>query len=588
MKEQIQMILVEKNITTVFQPIYNIERETIVGYEALTRGPNNSDLYSPDVLFEQATEHGLLSELDLLCRASAITSFSQLKLPGKLFINVSPAVMLNKDHPNGETIKLVEKAGLSCQQVVIEISEKYPFPNNDIFRDALDKYRQFGFDVAIDDLGAGYSGLKQWSYLRPDIVKIDRYFIDQCDKDVMKREFLRTLFELGRTSNAHVIAEGIETKEEFELLRELGMIYAQGFFLAHPEEFPPTDYPVLDISSISFEASRFGTVALLASSSITVNFDQSANYVYQIFTENNNVHAIPVLDGLKPVGMIYRNELMELYSDIYGRALFSKKSALEIMDCKPMMIEHTMPLEQVSALLTARANLELTHSFIVVENALFSGLVSARDLLKSITDSKLEQARYANPLTGLPGNVVIEKEIDHMLFKQQSFHLAYLDLNFFKPFNDIYGYAKGDLLLKSLANSIVMHANNRHCFVGHIGGDDFIIMFKDDNVESICQTILADFAKQSLTFLTEEHIEQQGYFSLSRRGERVFHPLVSLAIGVIKPDLNCYSSYHQIADLASKAKSEAKKIPGNNLFMCRRSKLEISNSHLNETKSAIA
>ena len=75
-----------------------------------------------------------------------------------------------------------------------------------------------GFDIAIDDLGAGYSGLKQWSYLRPDIVKIDRYFIDKCDQDVMKREFLKILFELGRISNAHIIAEGIETKEEFELL----------------------------------------------------------------------------------------------------------------------------------------------------------------------------------------------------------------------------------------------------------------------------------------------------------------------------------------------------------------------------------
>ncbi|MBL4911454.1 MAG: GGDEF domain-containing protein [Alteromonadaceae bacterium] len=588
MKEQLQVILAEKLITTVFQPIYNVDREIVAGYEALTRGPKNSALYAPDILFEQATAHGLLSELELLCRASAITRFADLNLQGKLFINVSPAVMLNKDHPNGETIKLVEQAGLSCQQVVIEISEKYPFPNNNLLRNALDKYRQFGFDVAIDDLGAGYSGLKQWSYLRPDIVKIDRYFIDQCDKDVMKREFLRTLFDLGKTSNAHVIAEGIETKEEFELLRELGMVYAQGFFLAHPSEFPPTDYPSLNVNSTYLDEPYLGTVAVLASAAITVNYDQSANYIYQLFTDNNNVHAIPVLDGLKPVGMIYRNELMELYSDIYGRSLFSKKSALEIMDHKPLMLEHTMPLEQVSALLTARENLEFTHSFIAVENGLFSGLVSARDLLKSITDSKLEQARYANPLTGLPGNVMIEKEIDHMLFKQQSFHLAYLDLNFFKPFNDIYGYAKGDLLLKALANSIVINANNNNCFVGHIGGDDFIVMFKNDNVKTVCEAILADFAKQSLTFLTQEHIDQQGYYSLNRRGERVFHPLVSLAIGAIKPDICSYSSYHQIADLASKAKLEAKKVSGNNLFICRRSNLERNNMDLFENKTEVA
>ena len=212
MKKTIQSVVSNKLITTVFQPIFDIENEVIVGYEALTRGPQNTPLFSPDLLFQAAEEYNLLSELDLICRANAITKFVELKLTGKLFINICLNVMLNKDHPHGETIKLVEQSGLSPQQVVIEISEKSPFPNSDILLKTLNKYRQFGFDIAIDDLGAGYSGLKQWSYLRPDIVKIDRYFIDQCDQDVMKREFLKILFELGRISNAHVIAEGIETK----------------------------------------------------------------------------------------------------------------------------------------------------------------------------------------------------------------------------------------------------------------------------------------------------------------------------------------------------------------------------------------
>jgi diguanylate cyclase (GGDEF)-like protein len=173
--------------------------------------------------------------------------------------------------------------------------------------------------------------------------------------------------------------------------------------------------------------------------------------------------------------------------------------------------------------------------------------------------------------------VVIEKEIDYMLKKQKDFHLAYLDLNHFKPFNDIYGYAKGDLLLKALANCIMINTNNKHCFVGHIGGDDFIIMFKNNNVEIVCQKILRDFAKQSLVFISEEHQKQQGYSALDRRGNEVFHPLVSLAIGAIQPDISWYSSYHHIADLASKAKSEAKKQAGNSLFICRRRRLQSGN-----------
>jgi diguanylate cyclase (GGDEF)-like protein len=577
MKKTIHSIVSNKLITTLFQPIFDIENEVIVGYEALTRGPKNSPLYSPDLLFQAAEQYNLLSELDLICRANAITQFVELKLTGKLFINICLNVMLNKDHPHGETIKLVEQSGLPPQQVVIEISEKSPFPSNDLLLKTLNKYRQFGFDIAIDDLGAGYSGLKQWSYLRPDIVKIDRYFIDQCDKDVMKREFLKILFELGRISNAHVIAEGIETKEEFELLRELGMVYSQGFFLAKPSEIPARTYPRLNTCSHSEKESRLGTIATLVTAVQTINYNQNVNDAYDIFTQNSHIHAIPVLNEEKPLGMIYRNELMESYSDIYGRALFAKKKAIDIMFSNAMIIEHTMPLEQVSALITARANSEFTHPSIIVENGYYLGVVSPRDLLRSITDSKLEKARYANPLTGLPGNVVIEKEIDYMLSKQKDFHIAYLDLNHFKPFNDIYGYAKGDLLLKALANCIMVNTNNKHCFVGHIGGDDFIIMFKSDNVEIICQKILDDFAKDSLVYINEEHQRQQGYSALDRKGSEVFHPLVSLAIGIIQPDAACYASYHQIADLASKAKSEAKKQAGNNLFICRRRKLQNAN-----------
>ncbi len=243
MTEDIKSIISEKAINTVFQPIFNIQTQSITGYEALTRGPENSPLYSPDVLFERATQAGLLSELEILCRDKAIKRFAELKLTGKLFLNISPLVLLNKNHPQGETIKFVEQAGLNCQQIVIELSEKYPFPNNDTLRQALAKYRQFGFNVAIDDLGAGYSGLKLWSQLLPNIIKIDRYFVENCHKDSFKLKFLQAIFDLASAAEAEVIAEGIEQQEEFELLKELGMVHAQGFYLATPEDFPVREFP---------------------------------------------------------------------------------------------------------------------------------------------------------------------------------------------------------------------------------------------------------------------------------------------------------------------------------------------------------
>jgi len=236
-------ILASKAITTVFQPIFNVQAKTILGYEALTRGPENTELYSPDKLFHLAAQYDLISELEILCRDKAITRFAELKLQGKLFLNISPLVLLSKNHPQGETIKFVQQAGLSCDQIVIELSEKYPVPNDNMLSEALEKYRQFGFDVAIDDLGAGYSGLKLWSQLRPNIVKIDRYFVENCHQDSFKRKFLNAIFDLAQSAQAQVIVEGIETIEEFELLARLGMVYAQGFYLAKPAITPIRHYP---------------------------------------------------------------------------------------------------------------------------------------------------------------------------------------------------------------------------------------------------------------------------------------------------------------------------------------------------------
>lgn len=243
MKNKLLNIIDSKAVTTLFQPIYNVQQKTILGYEALTRGPEDTELYSPDKLFHYATLHNLLSELEILCRDKAITRFAELKLPGKLFLNISPLVLLSKNHPQGETMKFVQRAGLSCDQIVIELSEKYPVPNDNMLSEALAKYRQFGFNVAIDDLGAGYSGLKLWSQLRPNIVKIDRYFVENCHQDSFKRKFLKAIFDLAQSAKAQVVVEGIETRDEFELLQRLGMVYAQGFYLARPELKPMRSYP---------------------------------------------------------------------------------------------------------------------------------------------------------------------------------------------------------------------------------------------------------------------------------------------------------------------------------------------------------
>lgn len=243
MFRDLEKIIKNNDISTVFQPIFDIENNEILGFEALARGPVGSELYSPDALFKAAINCGVLSDLEMLCRENAIMKFSKMQLPGLLFLNISPLVLLDPLHPQGETVKLAEKAELDCSRIVIELSEKYPFPEDNMLKMALAKYREFGFNVAIDDLGAGYAGLKQWSELEPHIVKVDRYFVENCHLNSFKRKFLIAIFDLAESANTLVVVEGIESEMEYNLLCSLGLKYAQGFYLARPSIKPQVELP---------------------------------------------------------------------------------------------------------------------------------------------------------------------------------------------------------------------------------------------------------------------------------------------------------------------------------------------------------
>lgn len=238
-KEALLNDILERDlIRTFFQPIFNTNKKEILGFEALSRGPANTPLEYPETLFDAAEQFGKLSELDLACRKAAIKNFCHLQLEGKLFLNVSPNILLTPGHPKGETLNLLQQYKLKANRVVIEVTEQDPVEDSELLKQTLNYYRHLGFTIAIDDLGSGYSGLKQWSELRPDIVKIDRYFIQDCHKCVVKNEFLRFIVQLAKATNARVIAEGIEHPKELETLKLLGVKLTQGYLLARPSERP--------------------------------------------------------------------------------------------------------------------------------------------------------------------------------------------------------------------------------------------------------------------------------------------------------------------------------------------------------------
>lgn len=231
---QLQEILLNDEVRTFFQPIVDMRNETVLGYEALTRGPEGSKLQSPLDLFDLAAECDLVFELDRTCRRRALVNCKGLPASSKVFINVLPSAMYDPEFQGADLVRRLDKVGIAPEQVVFELTEKYAIENYSLFGEAVRNFTRMGFSLAIDDIGAGHSGLEKIARLHPRFLKFDLDLVREIDTSYVRREIVKVLKVLADKMESIVIAEGIEREEEMETLLQLGVEYGQGFLLGRP------------------------------------------------------------------------------------------------------------------------------------------------------------------------------------------------------------------------------------------------------------------------------------------------------------------------------------------------------------------
>ncbi|GAC1030638.1 bifunctional diguanylate cyclase/phosphodiesterase [Pseudomonas sp. No.21] len=565
-------ILAHGDLNSLFQPIISLSERRILGYEALTRGPSNSPLHSPVTLFAVARHAGRLSELEMACRKRACTRFHELKLDGKLFLNVSPESLLDPAHQPGRTLQLLQAFGIPPSQVVIELTEHAPTEDFGLLDTALHHYRAMGFSIALDDLGAGYSSLRLWSELRPDYVKIDRHFIDGIHQDAVKREFVGSILKMAKASRAQVIAEGIELPEELAVLAEMGLDLVQGYLLCRPQEQPPRDArPLLpQLESSGTLAEEGADLQALLNEQAAVDQNTPIAEVLEAFRAQANLNSLAVLDTQQqPVGIVHRHLLSDALLKPFATDLFARKPISRLMSDDFLAVELCQSLQQVSRLLTSRARQRIEEDFIIVSEGRYQGLGRVIDVLKLITEMKIQQARHANPLTLLPGNVPIQQCLARLLQQGRAAMICYVDIDSFKPFNDLYGYAKGDEVLLCLAQCLNERVDPARDFVGHIGGDDFMLVLGSEDWRAKLNHLLEDFQGQCRRFYRTDHLQAGCFIAHNRHGEREEFPLLSLSIGVVNLRAEACSQLDasQLAALASEAKRHAKAVPGYSLHI---------------------
>jgi EAL domain-containing protein (putative c-di-GMP-specific phosphodiesterase class I)/GGDEF domain-containing protein len=231
---ELRRILAARDVLIRYQPIVRLDDGVIHGFEALSSGPPGNMFENPEMLFSFTEETEQIVELERLCRLQAIRGAARLARPQKLFINCSAHAFVDPDLMSSAILEEVRLAGRDPRDIVFEVTERVAITEWKEVRAVLASLRRIGFSIAIDDMGAGYSSLQAVAEVEPDYLKFDISLVRDVHRSPIKRNLLETLVVLADKIDARAIAEGVESQEEFQALRAMGVGLAQGFYFAVP------------------------------------------------------------------------------------------------------------------------------------------------------------------------------------------------------------------------------------------------------------------------------------------------------------------------------------------------------------------
>jgi EAL domain-containing protein (putative c-di-GMP-specific phosphodiesterase class I)/GGDEF domain-containing protein len=565
----------------VFQPIVNIHTGVCIGHEALLRNFKNAGFATIQEVFDIAYKEQILFKLDLLLREKAVEKFSTIEnyQKIKLFFNLDNRVLLMPDYSPGNTSEILKRYNLYPDMICFEISERHEFNCFPDARTILNMYKRQTYKIALDDFGTGYSGLQLLYHSEPDFIKIDRFFIAGIETDSKKKLFVAKVLNLAHILGIIVIAEGVETEEEFYFCKEIGCDYLQGYFV----QKPTTDIRELKnkyekIVLLNNHERRDKTLdRLLLHDRMEYlkplhlynrekNYFTDMSYVFETFRQHKNNTFFPVINGhQEPIGLIRERELKEYVYSKYGKDLLLNKAfGKTLMDfivrC-PVSDINT----KIEKILEYFAMDENSEGILLTENGKYIGFLSARSLLRVINEKNITLARDQNPLTKLSGNTMINEFIEAALEDISSnYVISYFDFNNFKPFNDRYGFRQGDRAILLFADILKKASSMSKFFIGHVGGDDFFAGFKvgEKEISQIhgkIKYIIDKFRDDALS-LHDQQDRANGYIlSTDREGNEKRFPLLTVSAAILNiPAEERNMSLEEIGVLLAHLKKMAK------------------------------
>ncbi|MHC4977042.1 MAG: EAL domain-containing protein, partial [Planctomycetota bacterium] len=447
--EQIRALIEGQLATCVFQPIVHVNRGEIIGYEALFRPGKDSGFSNPHELFALASELDMLDELERCSREIILQSATDWPSGTMLFMNCEPSTA-TKNGFASSLIQQIERIGtVPHENIVLEITERAETDDLNILLEQLRTIRASGVHIAIDDLGAGTSGLQRIMQLRPQWLKIDRELIDGIAHDQYRRNLVDVIVRFTRVSGVRLVAEGIETHDDLGVIMDMGVQHVQGYLLARPSESLSGLEGEIQAwmlgHHVQLQQKRNGPNTAFLSGIMREPFHAPEDHTVaqvreQYWTANGPVGVVLQAPDGKAVGWVNSERLMSVQFDNDPELPIR-----QLLEPLPETVVPSLLISEALHLLASRRNHKIAEPFLVGHEGQIIGEVGVPDLLQEAARLTGDIDGYYTQISGLPGRVQCERQLDSMLLRGQGVCTMFIDIIGFHTYNDQFGYEVGDL-----------------------------------------------------------------------------------------------------------------------------------------------
>lgn len=559
------------------QPIIDAHTGDVYGYEALLRNVDQLGCTTPMGVFDLAHDLGCLPDLELLLRRKSVEKFASLasRKNARLFLNIDVRLLNTPGCLLPETASLLVMHGLTPASVCLEISEATEPSKAHLIQDFIEDARALDFAIAIDDFGKGYSHMKNLYDFEPDILKIDRFFIQGLQADGRKRLLVSSMVDLAHVLGMRVVAEGVETEAELSACRQIGCDLIQGYLVSHP--FTRIDeavsrYPRFAAAANQTQGSLKSDEELIRREIrplVALRDNARMDDVLALLRAGRAYPFIPVVNAAdEPRGLIQEADIKSLIYLPFGQDLLRNKAVNNqlknfLRRC-PVADLHSR-LDHLVAMIAEDD--DKTAGVIITKNGKYYGFLTTSSLLKISNEIRMREAEDQNPLTRLPGNLSVTAFVSDAACESEADRcFCYVDFDNFKPFNDIYGFRMGDRALLMFSELIKRMPTSHRDFVGHIGGDDFFIGIRNlpvSDILKIMANLRGEFRHQAESLYDPEHRQAGIIFAKDRYGQEKQFPLLNCSIAILHmPKGVSVENQELLVRQIAALKKDAKSSPG--------------------------